>query len=932
MASDVQRVRAVFLGAVEQPAAEREGFLDRECGADDNLRRRVDGLLRAYDQTGEPDPARAPAAPPAKTTDYEPARGPESVVAGRYRLVDKIGEGGMGEVWVARQEEPVRRKVALKLIKAGMDSKSVLARFEQERQALALMNHPNIAKVLDGGTTGGRPFFVMELVEGLPLTRFCDEVRLGIRERLELFVPVCQAVQHAHQKGIIHRDLKPSNILVASTDGKAIPKVIDFGLAKATGGRLTDDSLSTQCGAVIGTVEYMSPEQAGLSGQDIDTRADIYSLGVILYELLTGLRPFDGKRLRAAALDEMIRILREEEPPRPSSRLSADGSAPSLAAARRIGPKKLVTLMRGELDWVVMKCLEKQRDRRYETANGLARDVQRYLADEAVEARPPSARYRLRKLVRRNKGRMTAAALVLLALVGGIVATTWQAVRAGHARGLAEAQKVRAETAEGEAKRRLAEATEQRTIAQDRLLKAVDVVDRMMVRVAGERWGRKPELREERRKVLQDAVAFFEGLSPEEGEGPQARRAAVNARMKASGAFIALGDTAAARGHLAKAIAQQRRLVADAPGDAEQLTQLGTLLALLGTTELLVARYDEAEAAYQEAMALSRRAAERAPGRSPPRVALAECLATYGHFIFTRDPDGSAKLYDEAVTIARQLVADGDTSYEVRLSLASGLSSRVFRESNLGRTAEADRLLTEAEALLARLAGEEPPTARLADFFDATRIQAIGHRASLMRHTGKHAAAAEKHREALAITEAMLANQPGYFSWLNQRLLTLIQIAESLHRAGRGDESVKMLAEIAGAEKAILTAYPRHPWVSGQSAVLRSNHLIGRAKRGDLRDLEEGFELLLKQARVDAAQSIRYNAACAYSHAARKTAGLEKEEWATLAIAELKTLARENYFADGRMVRQVDRDPDLGPLRDREDYKAFRAQLGRARD
>ena len=355
------------------------------------------------------------------------------MIAGRYTLQEKIGEGGMGDVWVAKQTEPVKRRVALKLIKAGMDTKAVLQRFEAERQALAMMDYPNIAKVLDGGMTADRrPFFVMELVNGLPLTKFCDEAKLGIRERLELFAAICQAVQHAHQKGIIHRDLKPSNILVTLIDAKPVPKVIDFGVAKAIGGKLLDESLSTQFGAVVGTLEYMSPEQAGFSGSDIDTRADIYSLGVILYELLTGLRPIDAKRLRKAALSEMIRIIQDEEPSKPSTRLSTDEALPSLAASRHIEPKKLMALLRGELDWVVMKCLEKQRERRYETASGLARDIQRYLADEPVEARPPSAGYRLRKFVRRNKGQVVAASLVLFALLAGIAGATFGLIRANR--------------------------------------------------------------------------------------------------------------------------------------------------------------------------------------------------------------------------------------------------------------------------------------------------------------------------------------------------------------------------------------------------------------------------------------------------------------------------------------------------------------------
>lgn len=459
---------SLFHEALAMPPADRAAFLDALCAGQPNLRAAVEALLAAHGASGHPID-RPPVAHADVTGELSSQAGPLAtsehaaadaaagiVIGGRYTLLEKIGEGGMGEVWVAKQTEPVKRKVALKLIKAGMDSKSVLQRFEQERQALAMMDHPNIAKVLDGGLTDDRrPFFAMELVNGLPLTKFCDETKLGIRERLELFVPICQAVQHAHQKGIVHRDLKPSNLLVTLIDGNPVPKVIDFGVAKATGGKLTDETMSTQFGAVIGTLEYMSPEQAGFSGADVDTRADVYSLGVILYELLTGLRPFDGTRLKRAAFDEMIRMIREHEPSKPSTRLSTDASLPSLAASRQMEPARLTKLLRGELDWVVMKCLEKQRDRRYETANGLARDVQRYLADEAVEARPPSAGYRLRKFVKRNKGRVFAAAIVFLALIGGIIGTTFGLIRAEEEKRRAvdaEAIAVKAAAAEKDAK------------------------------------------------------------------------------------------------------------------------------------------------------------------------------------------------------------------------------------------------------------------------------------------------------------------------------------------------------------------------------------------------------------------------------------------------------------------------------------------------
>jgi WD40 repeat protein/serine/threonine protein kinase len=379
---------------------------------------------------------------------------------GPYKLLQQIGEGGMGTVWMAEQNEPIRRMVALKIIKPGMDSDQILARFEAERQALALMDHPNIAKVLDAGSTPeGRPYFVMELVKGIPLIRFCDDQRLSIRERLDLFVPVCQAIQHAHQKGIIHRDIKPSNVLVALYDGRPVPKVIDFGIAKATGLRLTERTLFTEFGAVIGTPEYMSPEQAELNQLDIDTRSDIYSLGVLLYELLTGSTPLTRESLHAAAFYEVLRRIREEEPPRPSTRLSQNSDRlPTISAQRKLEPAHLSKLLRGDLDWIVMKALEKDRNRRYETANGLATDILRHLSNETVVARPPSAAYRLRKLVRRNKVAVAAAAAVTLALIIGLGLSTWLFIRERQSRRSEMIQRQRAETNELAARQAQAQA------------------------------------------------------------------------------------------------------------------------------------------------------------------------------------------------------------------------------------------------------------------------------------------------------------------------------------------------------------------------------------------------------------------------------------------------------------------------------------------
>jgi serine/threonine protein kinase/tetratricopeptide (TPR) repeat protein len=477
--------RDIFLAALQQPdPAARAALLDRACGADRALRGAVEELLREQEQLGSF--LEQPALAGAGTGPFAPSPGEElktaagegaGTVIGPYKLVEVIGEGGMGTVWMAQQAAPVKRLVALKVIKPGMDTRQVLARFEAERQALALMDHPNIAKVHDAGATpAGRPYFVMELVKGVPITAYCDEQRLTPKERLELFIPVCQAIQHAHQKGVIHRDVKPSNVLVARYDGRPVPKVIDFGVAKAAGQPLTERTLVTGFGAVVGTLEYMSPEQAELNQLDIDTRSDIYSLGVLLYELLTGTTPLDRARRKEAPFAEVLRQIREEEPPRPSTRLAeSKDTLPSVAASRGLGPKHLRGLVRGEPDWIAMKALEKDRNRRYESANGFAQDVQRYLADEPVLAGRPSAWYRLRKFVRRHRGPVLAAAAVIVALVGGMAATSWGLVRAERA-WHAEAERAEGErqAREGEAEqRRLAEANEKRAVAQKQVAEVV---------------------------------------------------------------------------------------------------------------------------------------------------------------------------------------------------------------------------------------------------------------------------------------------------------------------------------------------------------------------------------------------------------------------------------------------------------------------------
>ncbi|MBM3852740.1 MAG: tetratricopeptide repeat protein, partial [Verrucomicrobia bacterium] len=461
MTSTPDREESLFAEALSRPKDQRTAFLEQACSDDDALRQRLTGLLAAHDA---PETTLGiPVVQPIIRLDER-----LGTRIGPYLLLEKIGEGGCGTVFLAEQQEPVRRRVALKVIKLGMDSADVVARFEMERQALALMNHPNIANVLDAGATDtGRPYFVMELVVGTRITAYCDDHKLSLPERLGLFIQVCHAIQHAHQKGIIHRDIKPSNILVTVLDGVPVPKVIDFGIAKATQGQLADRTTLTALAQFIGTPVYMSPEQAELSGCDVDTRSDIYSLGVLLYELITGRPPFDPDSLLRAGLDEIRRHIREVDPPRPSTRLSTltDADRATIALHRGTDVSRLSTLLRGDLDWIVMRCLEKERARRYDTANGLATDVQRYLNHEPVSASPPSTFYRTRKLVLRHKAFFAAAAVVTLALLAGTVVSTWQAVRATRAERLASARMLSEKTARQDADRQRQLAVDQSALA-----------------------------------------------------------------------------------------------------------------------------------------------------------------------------------------------------------------------------------------------------------------------------------------------------------------------------------------------------------------------------------------------------------------------------------------------------------------------------------
>ncbi len=635
---------SLFHAALSKPSLlERSAFLDGACAGKPELRAAVEALLAAHEASGrflDPQASGSAAVDPnadqptseatiaqtptpagslpqfTATADYHTAAKPDALIAGRYTLEQKLGEGGMGEVWVAKQTEPVKRKVALKLIKPGMDSRAVLQRFEQERQALAMMDHPNIARILDAGMTpNGQPFFVMELVNGLPLNKFCDASRLTTNDRLELFVTICQAVQHAHQKGVVHRDLKPANILITMIDAKPVPKVIDFGVAKATAGKLTDETMSTQFGAVVGTLEYMSPEQAAFSSEDIDTRADIYSLGVVLYELLTGLRPIDATRLKQAALTEMIRIIREDEPSKPSTRLSTNESLPSTAALRQTEPRKLMALLRGELDWVVMKCLEKQRDRRYETANALSRDIERYLAHEAVEARPPSARYHFSKFLRRNRGPASAAVLVLLALAIGFVGTTFGLARARTAekaahRRFEEAEEARQKAlasaiAETEAHRK-AEKAETETLNAYRA-STDDAVEQLI--------GSKPDLGVKETAYLKNTLKRWKEFANRKGDDEHSQDIRGEGHFRVGSMWKALGRFDEAQAEYRTALEILKSLSRRRPDAALYTQNLAVIHSSLGVVLLNLGKRTEALVEYKKAIDLNESLISRFPDK-----------------------------------------------------------------------------------------------------------------------------------------------------------------------------------------------------------------------------------------------------------------------------------------------------------------------------
>ena len=754
--------RSIFLAAIDIASpAERAAYVERACGDDSQLRADVQALLAAHGQSGDLLDAPDQFSP---TFDHPVAEHIGTQI-GPYKLLQQIGEGGMGGVYMAEQLEPVKRRVALKIIKPGMDSRQFIARFEAERQALALMDHVNIARVLDAGCVArdsvagdpsrsdgllGRPYFVMELVNGVPITKYCDDNQLTPRQRLELLLPVCQAIQHAHQKGIIHRDIKPTNILVAEYDNQPVPKVIDFGVAKAISQSLYEKTMFTGLGQIVGTLEYMSPEQAKVNQLDIDTRSDIYSLGVLLYELLTGSTPFDTQRLRSAAWDEMLRIIREEEPEKPSTRLSSHhaprdvpglvlrsetATLASIAAVRGTEPARLSKTVRGELDWIVMKAMEKDRNRRYETVNGFAMDVQRYLADEPVQACPPSPWYRFRKFVRRNKQAVFAALLIFLTLCGGVIGITRSLIR------------------EQQHSQELQAAHQRERVLNERARQAIEVV---MSETALEQLTRQQELRPEQKDFLDKMLQYYAESTKEVAATEEERSRQQQAYHRMGRLNQILGRSQVSENAYRRAVALGTQLVADFPARPEFRHELADSHNALGLL-LSTTRSREAESVYGETLEILKQLAADFPTRHEFRQALAGVHNNLGNLLGeTGRPKEAEDAHTEALAIRKQLAADFPTGRNIRRALAMSHSNLGWIFQSTNRIEKAELAYRDAVALQKQHLAEYPNQPE----FRLELAKYLFHLGNVFRDTGRSKDAEAAHAEAIVIFKQLVADYP----------------------------------------------------------------------------------------------------------------------------------------------------------------------------
>jgi eukaryotic-like serine/threonine-protein kinase len=767
MSADRDREEEIFDVARELAAHERAAYLAERCGQDADLRQRIEGMLEADAAAGEFFKTQDAPSPTVILADasLSPSIEKAGDRIGRYKLLQQIGEGGMGLVYMAEQDQPVRRSVALKIIKLGMDTRQVVARFEAERQALAMMNHPHIAKVFDAGATdSGRPYFVMELVRGIPITEYCDKNLLPTRERLDLFILVCQAVQHAHQKGVIHRDLKPSNILVTLNDGVPCPIVIDFGIAKATHQRLTEKTLFTHFAQMIGTPAYMSPEQAEMSKLDVDTRTDIYALGVLLYELLTGTTPFPTKELLSLGYREMQRTITEREPPRLSARLStmANEERTVVAKNRSVEVSALAKLFRGDLDWIATKCLEKDRARRYETANGLAVDIQRYLNNEPVVARPPSTGYRLRKFVRRNKGPVLASGFVLLTLVVGIIGTTLGLFEADRQRLVVERQ--RNELAERN--RALQAAHEHKLLLSGEVWKvalspdnerARQAIESVTSETAIEQLTRQKELRPEQKDFLDRMIQSYAESAQEDSATEEERTRQARAYHRMGRLNQILDRSKDSENAYRRAVSLFQQLAADFPTRSEFRQELASSHNLLGVLLRDIGRFTEAESASIEGLVIYKQLVADFPNRPDFRQALAGFHQNLGNQLHvTRRLAEAESAQTEALAIRKQLAVDFPTDPILRRALAMSHNCLGWLFQDTKRLEKAESAYRDAVTLQKQAVADFPNQPE----FRLELAKYTFNLGNVLRDTKRPKEAEAARAEALAIFKQLIAEFP----------------------------------------------------------------------------------------------------------------------------------------------------------------------------
>jgi serine/threonine protein kinase len=924
---DIAQAQQIFAAALAiGNDTERATYLDEACGHDSQLRQRVEAILKAQDGTVSFLPISTSV---AVTTSMPPTERAGTTI-GPYTLIEKIGEGGFGVVFLAEQREPIRRQVALKLLKLGMDSHDVIARFEAERQALALMDHPNIAKVFDAGATvAGRPYFVMELVKGIPVTKYCDQCSLPTTARLEIFVVICQAVQHAHQKGVIHRDIKPSNVLVAMQDLSPTVKVIDFGVAKAINQRLTEQSIHTGFAQLLGTPLYMSPEQAAMSPLEIDTRGDIYSLGVLLYELLTGTTPFDPERLRSASFDEMRRIIREEEPPLPSARFSTinTDSLSTIAGTRRTEVRRLAQSLRGDLDWIVMKCLEKDRTRRYETAAALAADIQHFLADEPVSAAAPSAIYSFKKFISRNRVAALTSGLIVAALLIGSGVATWQAMVATQARTLAESAQKK---------------------TMDALRSATDEVVEKLI-------GSRESLGPSEREFLESAIARWQEFANLEGDSEFAKSLRADGAYNIANLEARLGRAESAMKHYRVAIQLFYELSRDFR-TPDHLCNLAKAHNNLGITLEMLGEQRAALTEYELARGLQLRLVQAHPNHLLYLEDLAKSHNNVAAVIMSEDPNAAGDEFMKARAILIKLDAQDSASGKFTQRLAQNHSNVATVLSRLGKTDLARAELAAAidlQTKLCEMDRENPEyhydraisymnsgklelsVRKLNEARDASKNAredlkqlvekypaksayriAFGGNSSnlgaLIRESGNSTESLQYFDEAIEKLNAVHEREP-----LNPKVKLFLRNSH-IGRAGAYQVLNRHLDAVLELDRAVELSAP------GEKGAVRTVRTTYLARAGKIHDAIAEVNQLSEKSPASA--DGLYTFARVYSIASLQVED-QREDYASRAMEFLKQAIGAG-FPD---IEYIETDPDLSALFERKDFKELVAEFEPAR-